>query len=55
MSTPHVAGAAALILQNNPDLTPGDVMVLLKENAVDLGIDKNISGSGRINISAGFQ
>ncbi|KYK25135.1 hypothetical protein AYK24_05375 [Thermoplasmatales archaeon SG8-52-4] len=55
MSTPHVAGAVALILQNNPDLAPEEVMVLLKENAVDLGIDKNISGSGRINISASIK
>ena len=55
MSTPHVAGAVALILQNNPDLTPIDVKRILKENAVDLGVDKNISGDGRINISASIK
>jgi len=51
MSTPHVAGAAALILQENPDLTPEEVKNILKENALDLGLDKNISGDGRLNIS----
>jgi len=33
MATPHVAGAAALMLQVNPDLTPGEVKTALKENA----------------------
>jgi hypothetical protein len=55
MSTPHVAGAIALILQNKPDLTPEEIKVILKENAVDLGLDNNISGSGRINISASIK
>jgi len=55
MSTPHVAGAAALILQNNPGLTPEEVKTILKENAVDLGLDKNISGNGRINITASIK
>jgi hypothetical protein len=55
MSTPHVAGAVALILQNKPDLTPEEIKVMLKENAVGLGLDNNISGSGRINISASIR
>ena len=52
MSTPHVAGASALILQENPLLTPEQVKNILKENALDLGFDKNISGNGRIEISS---
>jgi subtilisin family serine protease len=55
MATPHVAGAVALILQENPDLTPGEVKTILKENVVDLGVDENISGSGRINVSASIK
>jgi hypothetical protein len=52
MSTPHVAGASALILQENPDLTPEELKNIIKENAVDLGLNKNISGNGRIDICA---
>ena len=52
MSAPHVAGASALILQKNPDLKPEEVKEILKENALNLGLDKNISGEGRLNISA---
>jgi hypothetical protein len=50
MATPHVAGAAALILQNNPNLSPQEVKKILKENAVDIGFDENISGKGRVDI-----
>ena len=52
MATPHVAGAAALMLQINPDLTPEEVKTLLKENAIDLGYEENAQGSGRINVSS---
>ncbi len=33
MATPHVAGAAALLLDQNPNLTPADVKSLLGNNA----------------------
>jgi minor extracellular serine protease Vpr len=33
MATPHVAGAAALLLQDRPDLSPADVKSLLGNNA----------------------
>jgi subtilisin family serine protease len=55
MATPHVAGSAAIVLQNNPDLTPQQVKTILKENSVDLGLDENVTGSGRINISASIR
>ncbi len=55
MATPHVAGAAALMLQVNPDLTPEEVKTALKENAVDLGYEENAQGSGRINVSASIE
>ena len=52
MATPHAAGAAALMLQLNPELTPEEIKTILKENAVDLGYDENAQGSGRLNVSA---
>jgi thermitase len=51
-ASPIVAGAAALVLSVNPNLTPGQVQNLLKEGADDLGVsgwDSNF-GSGRINV-----
>jgi Subtilisin-like serine proteases len=51
-ASPIVAGAAALVLSVNPNLTPGQVQTLLKEGADDLGVagwDSNF-GSGRINV-----
>jgi hypothetical protein len=37
MATPHVAGAAALILEHNPDLTPTRVRKVLMDTATDCG------------------
>ena len=52
MAAPHVAGAAALLLEANPALTPLQVKTLLEETADDLGDPgwDNIFGYGRINI-----
>lgn len=52
MATPHVAGAAALMLEENPDLTPAQVKAALEENADDLGAPgwDNIYGWGLINL-----
>jgi len=52
MATPHVAGAAALILQAKPELrdNPEKVKNILKETAVDLNYDVNIQGSGRVDV-----
>lgn len=54
MSTPHVAGAAALILQANPDYKPDDVKNVLKTTAVDLKENANTQGSGRIDLLRAF-
>ncbi len=37
MASPHAAGVAALILSQNPNLTPAEVKNLLQETAMDLG------------------
>ena len=55
MAVPHVAGAAALILQANPDYTPEKVKQILKENAKNLKYDPNIQGSGRVDVSNVFK
>lgn len=55
MATPHVAGAAALLLAENPDLTPSEIKNVTKSTATDLGFSQNTQGSGRINIYAAYQ
>jgi subtilisin family serine protease len=50
MATPHVAGAAALMLEANPDLDHYDIMRILRDTAKDLAPtgDDNDSGKGRV-------
>ncbi|UQZ32963.1 hypothetical protein C2I18_04935 [Paenibacillus sp. PK3_47] len=57
MASPHVAGAAALLLDINPDLTPDQVKVLLSNNATSL-VDRkgkfyslHEQGAGLIDLS----
>ncbi len=52
MATPHIAGAAALLLQAYPNLKPAEVKQILKDSSVDLGEigDDNNYGSGRVNV-----
>jgi len=51
-ASPHVTGLAALILGEDPSLTPAQVLQLMRDGAVDLGtagFDSNF-GWGRIDI-----
>ena len=50
MATPHVAGAAALLLQEHPAWSPDEVKKALKEGANSYGYRKAIQGSGEINV-----
>ncbi|MBU2633944.1 MAG: S8 family serine peptidase [Nanoarchaeota archaeon] len=50
MATPHVAGAAALIKQINPDWTPDEIKYALRNTAIDLGFDMKTQGYGRIDV-----
>ena len=49
-SAPGIAGAAALLLQQNPALTPTMLQAMIQANAVDLGTAgmDNLYGSGRL-------
>ncbi len=48
-----VSGAAALLLQDRPGLSPDQVKALLKRNARDLtGADQQAQGSGLVNVDA---
>ncbi|UCF49081.1 MAG: S8 family serine peptidase [Thermoplasmatales archaeon] len=50
MATPHVAGAAALIIQYKSEISPYEVKQALKQSAVNLGYDINTQGNGRIDV-----
>jgi len=52
MATPHVAGAAALVIQKNPTWSPLQVKAALKYTARSFGASPTIEGSGLINVSA---
>jgi hypothetical protein len=57
MAAPHVSGLAALLLSQRPELQPGDLRVLIQDNAVDLGTAgwDTFYGSGRIDVGAALQ
>ncbi len=55
MSTPHAAGACALLVQSNPALTPSQIKNALMNTALDLSLDQNTQGRGRAQIYAAFQ
>lgn len=52
MAAPHVAGAAALILQQHPNYTPFEVKTALMNTSVDMREDYSVYevGAGRINV-----
>ncbi len=51
MATPVVSGALALLLEKEPDMTPRDVKLRLRETALDLGLPRNQQGWGMIHIA----
>jgi subtilisin family serine protease len=47
MATPHASGVAALLVEADPGLTPGEIKELMMATAVDLGLEENTEGAGR--------
>ncbi|MCH7568311.1 MAG: S8 family serine peptidase [Nanoarchaeota archaeon] len=54
MATPHVAGAAALLLQAHPTWTPRQLTSALLQGSKDIGEDIYIQGSGRLDVLASY-
>lgn len=52
MASPHVAGAAAVLLQANPDWSPAQVKSALTTTATDLGLTPWEQGAGLLNLEA---
>ena len=52
MACPHVAGVAALMLEQNPAATPATVKGTLMSTAVDLGEPPERQGAGRVDALA---
>ncbi|EGQ42903.1 MAG: subtilisin-like serine protease, partial [Candidatus Nanosalina sp. J07AB43] len=57
-AAPHVSGAAALLLQSNPSLTPKEVTGILTETSTPIEREDNIedadlseTGTGRVNVT----
>jgi serine protease AprX len=49
-AAPHVAGVAALLLQENPTLTPADIKQIVQRSAVPiLGLDRSEVGAGGLD------
>lgn len=51
MATPHVSGAAALLLQKNPSLTPADVRRILMHTSSNITSHVFEKGAGIINVT----
>jgi serine protease AprX len=52
MATPHVAGLCALMLEKNPTLSCAEIKRYLEQTALDLGLDRNLQGAGRVDAEA---
>src|SRR5262249_41914130 len=56
MASPVVAGAAALLLQDNPNLTPGMVKVILEYSAQPIsGANMLEQGAGQLNVEGAIR
>lgn len=50
MATPHVSGAAAIVIQSNPGWKPVEVKSALMGSAKNLGYDAFTQGAGRLDV-----
>ncbi len=51
MSTPIISGAVAMLLSENPDLTPDQVKLKIKNSSINLNYPPNQQGWGLIDVS----
>ena len=51
MATPHVAGAAAIVAQQHPELTGSQIKAVLMDTAADLGHDPYAQGAGLLDLA----
>lgn len=51
MATPHVSGAAALMMQAFPEWSPTTVKEIMKQTGIDLGFDINTQGAGLMDVA----
>jgi len=54
MATPHVSGAAALLLEAFPGATPYTVKSAIMQGADDIGLDPMAQGAGRLNVKKAY-
>ena len=54
-ATAHVTGVVALMLQENPSLTPDAVRMILYETAADLGVSALAQGAGLIRAGSAVE
>ncbi|CAL9354870.1 hypothetical protein SUDANB171_00544 [Streptomyces sp. enrichment culture] len=55
MATPHVAGAAALLLQKNPQWTGEQLKAALIASTVDIDAAPVLTGAGRLDVSRALE
>jgi serine protease AprX len=55
MATPMVTGAAALLWEKNPALTPSRLRNLLVSTAEDRGYNRQIQGAGYLNVATALE
>jgi hypothetical protein len=49
MATPHVSGVIALLLEVDSSLNTNELKNILAAGAIDLGLDENTQGAGKVN------
>lgn len=48
-AAPHVAGVAALMLEANPQLTPQQIMLVLRDTAMPMPFEEQVVGAGYVD------
>ncbi len=55
MSTPLISGLVALLIENNPELSPTEIKTILQSNTEDLGSNMYEQGMGRVRANDIFE